>query len=234
MSETIGYNEGEGERAMSDVFDYAKFFMKHDPDTNRNTFDGNMKLQKLLVLADLVSLAERDIPLFEDEILAFEHGCVIEKVRLRHANDFAGFIADSREFNPDFTQEEYNVLNLTVALFGGLSARDLSDINHAFSFWLTSYNNSIQPDGFKNKNKAVVSIDAMRGELDRIRDAIAAFRETESENQFKETINGVDFYYTPNDPVLTEEILTQLYNFSRFADEKAYSVYLDNGSLVIC
>ena len=219
---------------MSDVFDYAKFLLKQNLDTKRNTFDGNMKLQKLLVFADLVSLAERGKRLFDDEILAFEHGCVIEKVRLRYKNDCTGFVADSREFNPEFSQEEYDVLNLTISLFGNLSARELSDINHAFSFWNIAYHRSIESDGFRDKNNAVVSLDTMREDIDRVRNMIAAFRDTQSENQAKEVINDVVFHYTPNDPVLTDELLEQLYRFSLSASEQAYSIFLDNGSLVIC
>lgn len=218
---------------MSDVFDYAKYFLKQDLDTKRNTFDGNMKLQKLLVLANLVSLAERNEPLFDDEILAFEQGCVIEKVRLRYKNDLTGFLADSQRFNPDFSQEEYDVLNLTIDLFGGLSARELSDINHAFTFWHTSYQNSIKLGGFKDKNDAIVTEEAMRGDLDKIITAISAFRETQNESKAKETINGVEFYYTPEEMSLTEEVLSHLYKFSLSADEKAYSVYYDEGRLVV-
>jgi len=218
---------------MSDVFDYAKFFIKKGLETDKDTQDGNMKLQKLLFFANLVSLAERDTPLFSDEILAFDRGCVIEKVRLRHKNDFSGFIADSNNFNPDFSQDEYDVLNMTINIFGELSASELSDINHAFSFWSAAHKNSQQSDGFKDKAKAVVSVDAMRSELDKIRDVITAYRETQSEKQARETINGVNFYYTPDDITLSDETLNQLYDFSLNADESTYSIYNDNGSLVI-
>lgn len=35
---------------MSNAVDFAKFFLKRGADTNRNSYDGNMKLQKLLFL----------------------------------------------------------------------------------------------------------------------------------------------------------------------------------------
>jgi len=219
---------------MSDVFEYAKYFIKQDLDDRRNSFDGNMKLQKLLVLADLVSLAERDIPLFDDVIFAFQQGCVIEDVRLRYKNDCVGFVEDSLRFDPDFSQDVYNVLNLTIELFGRLSARELSSINHSFDFWSRAYANSIQPDGFKDKNKSVVTVDALRGELHKIRDIISAFRETQKENYARETINGIEFYYSPTELLLSDELLDQLYCFSLAADDKAYSVYIDNGNLVVC
>ena len=218
---------------MSDVFDYAKYFIKQDLDTQNNTFDGNMKLQKLLVLADLVSLAEFDKPLFDDAIYAFRQGCVIEKVRLRYRNDFFGFVEDSRNFNPDFTQDDYDVLGLTTAIFGSLSARELSELNHSFAFWDDAYKKSIQNNGYKNKDASVVTVEAMRKEIDKIRDVIALYRETQSESDSKETINGIDFYYSSDDISMTDEVVEELFTFSLLADDVAYSVYHDNGTLVI-
>ena len=219
---------------MADVFDYAKYFIKHGLDNSRNTYDGNMKLQKLLVFADLISLAERGVPLFHDDILAFREGCVVEKVRLRYKNDCASFVADSRMFDPVFSQDEYNILNLTIELFGRLSARELSDINHTFDFWSNAYTNSIEPGSFMDKSKSVVTEHAMRKELNKIREIIKVFRETQLENLAKETINGIEFYYSPPDLSLSDDILDQLYSFSLVANDQAYSVYFDDGNLVIC
>lgn len=69
---------------MRDVYDFAKFFIKNGADSMPNTYDGNMKLQKLLFLADLANIAEYGEPLFNDQVLAFKNGCVVEKVRLRY------------------------------------------------------------------------------------------------------------------------------------------------------
>ena len=46
-----------------------------------------------------------------------------------------------------------------------------------------------------------------------------------------ERINGVTFYY--DGFVLTDEMIEQLESFSLSADDDAYSVYVDNGRLVI-
>ena len=43
---------------MGKALDYAKYFIKGGFDSNPNTYDGNMKLNKLLVFADLISMAE--------------------------------------------------------------------------------------------------------------------------------------------------------------------------------
>jgi len=218
---------------MADVFDYAKYFIKREMDTCRNTFDGNMKLQKLLLLANLISLAKDQTPLFDDPILAFSNGCVIEKVRLRYKNDFKTFLHESVTYNPELDQREYDILNLTIELFGSLSARELSDLNHSFAFWEKAYEKSIQPDGFKDKNKAVVSLDDIMNEIDKIQSAIEAFRATGTEKCFREVVNDIKFFYDPDNIDLTDDILEQLEVFSKTAEDNAYSVYRENGSLVI-
>lgn len=41
---------------MSNAINYAKYIIRNGLDTNHNTYDGNMKLQKLLFFADYISL----------------------------------------------------------------------------------------------------------------------------------------------------------------------------------
>ena len=125
---------------MPKAIDYAKVFMKRDLDSARNTFDGNMKLQKLLFFADYISLATRNCRLFDDAVYAFRNGCVVESVRTRYKNDFQSLRRDCERFEPNFTEEEYEVINLTSAIFGELSARELSQLNHSFDFWKKRHN----------------------------------------------------------------------------------------------
>ena len=42
---------------MRKAIDFAKYFIKEELDNPRNSFDGNMKLQKLLVYSNLINLA---------------------------------------------------------------------------------------------------------------------------------------------------------------------------------
>lgn len=217
---------------MSSALDFAKFFIKKGLDTSRNTYDGNMKLQKLLFFANLVSLAENGNPLFNDPICAFSNGCVVESVRLRYKNDCSKLCEDSNVFDPDFSQEEYDVVNLTETLFGKLSARELSDINHTFDFWHNAYNRSIRNDGFKRKEQSEIKTEEMMLEISKIKTIINQFKENAVERAFKEVINGIDFYYQP-EMEMNDDVLEVLEAFSREADEQAYSVYLEEGKLVI-
>jgi uncharacterized phage-associated protein len=217
---------------MSSAMDFAKVFIKRGLDTHRNTYDGNMKLQKLLFFADFISIAEKGKPLFFEQVRAYLNGCVVEEVRLRYKNDCINFCSESESYEPTFTQDEYDVLNLTADIFGKLSARELSDLNHNFSFWKSSYDNSQQSDGFKNKDLAIITVENMREEADSLRVIIDRFKANKGNRAFKEIVNGITFYYSP-DIEMTDAILEQLDAFSGDADDTIYSVYIDNGNLVI-
>ncbi|MCR5330101.1 MAG: SocA family protein [Lachnospiraceae bacterium] len=216
---------------MRDVYDFAKFFIKNGADSRPNTYDGNMKLQKLLVLADLANIAEYGEPLFSDQVLAFKNGCVVEKVRLRYKNDYVAFRRDSEAYQPDFSEREYEVLNLVMEIFGCASAKELSDINHTFSFWKLAFDNGTSSTGYHDKEMSVVDMMSQHSDLERMREIISAYRETSSDVTASETINGVTFYF--DGFALTDDMIDQLESFSLSADDDSYSVYLDNGRLVI-
>ena len=216
---------------MRDVYDFAKFFIKNGADSRPNTYDGNMKLQKLLVLANFTNITEYGEPLFNDPGLAFTNGCVIEKVRLRYKNDYAGFKRDSEFYQPDFSEKEYEVLNLVMEIFGCASAKELSDINHTFDFWKLAFENGTSNTGYHNKEMSVVDMMSQHSDLEKMREIISAYRETSSDVTSSETINGVTFYFDGFS--LTDDMIDRLESFSLSADDDTYSVYLDNGRLVI-
>lgn len=217
---------------MKDVFDFAKYFIKIGADTTPNTYDGNMKLQKLLMFANFACIAEYGELLFDEPMLAFKNGCVVEKVRLRYKNDYSAFKQESDSFQPNFTEKEQDILNITMKVFGVASAKELSELSHLFDFWKTAHNNSILDNGHYDKDRAIVHISKNSEDAERMRDIIHAFRNSKAETLSHETINGVTFYYD-NSLVMTDTIISKLEDFSLSADEDAYSVYMDNGALVV-
>ncbi len=216
---------------MRDVYEFAKFFIKNGADSVPNTYDGNMKLQKLLVLADYASIVEYGEPLFDEQVLAFQNGCVVEKVRLRYRNDYAGFKRDSEMFQPEFSEPEYAILNMVLDIFGGASARELSQINHTFDFWKQAYQKGTESTGYHNKTDSVVDMMSHTDDANRMREIISAYREASANVTAKEVINGVVFYY--DGFVLTDDMISQLEIFSLSATDDVYSVYVDDGRLVI-
>lgn len=216
---------------MKEAYDFAKFFVKNGVDSTPNTYDGNMKLQKMLVLANMAHLAQFREPLFADDILAFENGPVVEKVRIRYKNDYNGLKADSERFNPDFSQEEYDTLNDVIGVYGGLTARDLSELTHYFKSWKQAYRNGTSITGYHDKKRSVVNFEVFPEDIELVGRAVNAYRETRRTSLKFEVINGVKFYY--DDISITDAVLAELEKFSFVCDEDVYSVCKDDGRLVI-
>lgn len=216
---------------MRDAYDFAKFFIKNGADSKPNTYDGNMKLQKLLVFADLASIAEFGEPLFDDQVLAFENGCVVEKVRLRYRNDYAALKQESDMYQPDFSEKEYEVLKIIMDIFGSASAKELSDINHTFDFWKSALDKGTSCTGYHSKEMSVVDMVSQQADIEKMREIISAYQEAVNDVMAVEIINGITFYY--DGFALTDDMIDQLKGFSLSAEDDTYSVYLDNGKLVI-
>ncbi len=216
---------------MRDVYDYAKFFIKGGADSIPNTYDGNMKLQKMLVLADMAYLAQCEKPLFGDDILAFANGLVVEKVRLRYRNDYSGLKADSERFNPDFDETEYETLNAVIGVYGHLTAKELSELTHSFNSWRQAYKNGTKENGYHDKTESVVDFNAFPEDIEAVGKAVRAYKETMRMAPRYEVVNGVKFYY--DDMVITDDIIAELERFSYVCEDDAYSICNDDGRLVI-
>ena len=141
------------------VFDYAKWFIDNNLDNPRDTFKGNMKLQKLLFFAQLISLAKNNKLLFDDCFCAFASGMVMENVRLEYKNNLNGLLNYKGN---DLTKEDIEILELTKEIYGSGDADTLSNMTQQFSY-------------FKNKNKSVVPNKELKKELDNIKDVLYAY-----------------------------------------------------------
>lgn len=214
------------------AMDYAKYFMSKRIGAERNSLEGNMKLQKLLFFADMIHLAQYDTPLFNDAVFAFEKGCVVENVRQRFLHNYEDLFLESMRDEYVFNEQDLDTLDTTIAIFGNLSATELSDLNHQFNFWQRQYDNSFVSETYKEKYESIVSVDMMRSEIDKIKNAMLAYRQTKNIEQNVVAFNGVQFFYD-NDVTMTIQLSQILSEFSVNAEEKAYSVYYDNGKLVI-
>ena len=194
---------------MRDVYDVAKYFIKNDADSLPNTYEGNMKLQSLVVFANMINFAKYGELLFDD-VLPIKDDCVVEKVRLRYESD---------KFEQDFSDSENTVLNMVMSIFKSASAKELSELIRTFNFW-------------KETNCLYKSELILHDEdIDRMKEIVHAYQESSNDVMTREIINGISFYY--NGFQLTDEIIEELTSFTLNVDDDSFTVYLDDGSLVV-
>lgn len=105
----------------------------------------NMKLQKLLYLAQGIHLAiKNDTPLFSDPVEAWKYGPVIPSVYHKFKIYFSADIPATHPFTGDgaaLDEDQKKIIARVVELYGGLSAISLSNFTHLQeSPWFSVYN----------------------------------------------------------------------------------------------
>jgi len=131
-----------GTHSASDV---AKWFLAHNRIyVNEEGADSisNLKLQKLLYYAQGSFLAVYGEPLFDDKIMAWQHGPVVESVyREYKANGSEGIpFEDDFDFS-SFTTEENELLTEVYNVFGQYSAWKLRNMTHNEAPWKNTEKN---------------------------------------------------------------------------------------------
>ncbi len=118
----------------------------------------NMKLQKLIYYAQGFHLALYDTPLFEDPIVAWEHGPVVESVY--HDYKKYGSNAIPIPENLDDTilsTDQKDLLKEVYEVYGQFSAWKLRNMTHSELPWLkTPQNEEINIDLLKSFFKTLV------------------------------------------------------------------------------
>lgn len=208
---------------MLRAIDVAKWFVSNNCDNPRDTYDGNMKLQKLIYFSQLIHLARTGDVLFEDPICAFANGSVIEDVRLYYKNNIKGLINEAMQLG-NFSENEVITLQITEAIFCNLSAKELSELNHLHESWKIAYNRSLI-NGIPQKHLSEIRIsDIEEYDLGNIRDTIKAY-ELGMDLRHFEVINGNRFYYNPTEITLTEQMILELEEFE--GTDGSYVIYQD-------
>lgn len=216
---------------MLRAINVAKYFIKEGYDTPSNTFEGNMKLQKLLYFSQLIHLAKYGETLFDESICAFRKGSVVEDVRLEYKNNHKDLTHQATMMECDFGDEEIDTIETTISIFGSLSAEELSEINHLHYGWNKAYSKSkINGYHYKEESKILIE-DIIEHDLDDIYKVLEAYEKTSTIDQKYEIVNNVKYYYNPEELVMNDRILDYLKTFP--ADESAYTVCVDEGLGVV-
>ena len=223
---------------MYKAMEIASWFINNEYQPTNN-IDGNLKLNKLLYLAQMVSLAEYNEPLFVEDLYAFENVVVVEDIRKYYHRDYRGFISEAKSIKKDFNERAKNVLEITKKLFMDVSPSDLSELTHQHLCWKYCYDKSRQTayNGFRyNKNNAIIDINDFENkfidDVKAIKEAISALLPNDEISEDKIVINGVSYYYNPSEiDIKSIEVESALNEFT--PQDLAYTIYLDDSQGVI-
>lgn len=126
---------------MHTALDVAKWFLtRNEREMKEKDAEhiSNLKLQKLLYYAQGVSLALYDKALFNDEIVAWKHGPVVEIVYQEYKKYRACGIDEFDNCQEEYSADDEDILEQTYNIFGQYSAWKLREKTHGESPWINA------------------------------------------------------------------------------------------------
>jgi len=138
---------------------YIADYMLTMSDPDIGDIISNMKLQKLIYYAQGFHLALFDVPLFEEPIVAWEHGPVVESVY----QDFKKFGASAIEVPHELddtilSDDQKDLMKEVYEVYGQFSAWKLRNMTHNELPWMqTPKNEIISVDLMKSFFKTLVN-----------------------------------------------------------------------------
>lgn len=177
-----------------------------------DTFDGNMKLQKLLTFANLIHYAQNNDFLFENEMYAFKNGIVVEDVRIPYHKNFKGYMSSLESYTAsNFTEKQLDSINMSIALFNKLNARELSNLQHELLTWKIRYENSLIGTRHEKSLGKINRHDIISSDIEKIKKMINSYNSNQEEIYSYEEVNGIIFYYNESEiPLNKKQILEYL------------------------
>ena len=141
---------------MYDVNDIARWFLQYNQVEQKISGDdvegiSNLKLQKLLYYAQGIYLAMYDEPLFNENIVAWQHGPVVVSIYEKYKRFKARSIEEADVSPVNVDRKAENILIWVYNEFGKYTAWALRNMTHEETPWKsTPQNGIISRDLIKN------------------------------------------------------------------------------------
>ena len=122
---------------MLDVLQVARWFCVRYFDCYKTTID-EMKLHKLLYLAQRESFVRRGVPMFADSFRAWKYGPVLTNVRAAFHD---GRLCETISPLPEFQQSDEGILMYVFNTYAAKGSWSLSRLTHSETSWKNARGN---------------------------------------------------------------------------------------------
>lgn len=128
---------------MPNAKQVAEFFLQlSEPEVG--DILSNLKIQKLVYYAQGFHLAMYDTPLFDEQIVAWEHGPVVEALYHEFKVYGSNPIPQPEDFDVNqFSTEQIELLKEIYEVYGQFSAWKLRNMTHSEQPWLATERNQV-------------------------------------------------------------------------------------------
>lgn len=204
------------------------WFINNNKDIAYPSFDGNVKLQKLLHYSKAMYYAVHGDELFANSIEAWENGPVVREIftlyRHRDLINEAKLNADKYQLNPEVER----ILKVINRIYGTQTSAQLIELTHKEDPWKDLEEQA------KRRENPVIPEDVLKSYYQPLKDMYDAVQEEEIDNIVNDKINGNVFSYDNNETELTNDDLEVLYSLGAQQKNQNFFVYKDDdGEMVV-
>ena len=208
------------------VIDVARWFYKNNPQAKSNDKRGNIVIQKLCYYAQAMYLAVYKEPLFNEKILAWENGPVIEEVykTYRYNNPLINLLSNS------ISEKDEEILKVVNSVYGYKTPDELIDSTHSETPW-----KQYEKVAKDRDNNPEIEKETIKNYYEGLKQIYEINKDNEFENERLIIINNCNFVYNntniPNINIYKEK----LQKFSETQEkQKSFNIIIDNtGELAI-
>lgn len=215
----------------------SAYLLKNDSCRFGNSFDGNMKLQKLLVFANLIHYAKEEEFLFNENMYAFQNGIVVEDIRVPFKNNYYDFKDELSKLTPNFDENQLESINMSIEIFNKSTAKELSDLHHELQTWKIKFNKS-NYGGYYVKDLGLIKHeDILPIDIEKIKKVVSSYHSSREQDLAYEVINDITFYYDPkeisfdNNPKIMDYLETVSRSEVNSEDDTFFLSYDENQGL---
>lgn len=204
------------------------WFINNNKDIAYPSFDGNVKLQKLLHYSKAMYYAVYGDELFPNSIEAWENGPVVREIftlyRYHDLINEAKLKADKYSLDPKVER----VLRVVNYVYGTQTSAQLIELTHQEEPWKNLEEQA------KRRQNPVIREDVLKSYYQPLKDIYESVQEEEIDNIVNDKINGNVFSYDRYETDLTNDDLEFLYRLGVQNKNQNFFVYKDDdGELVV-
>jgi uncharacterized phage-associated protein len=119
--------------------DIAEYYLCCANDEEAGDLISNLKIQKLVYYAQACHLAATGKALFDDKIVAWDHGPVVETLYHAYKHYGDSVVEPTKEYKiPEFDEETRQLLDEVYRVLGQYSAWKLREMTHNESPWVNA------------------------------------------------------------------------------------------------
>ncbi|WP_352921207.1 Panacea domain-containing protein [Peribacillus simplex] len=213
------------------VIDVSKWFIQNNTDACKPSFNGHIKLQKLLYYSQALSLAVNDSVLFDNQIQAWENGPVVSEVfrEYRH-NDLVENTFEKTEFDYAgiFDDKTHKILEIVNYIYGFQTGDQLIELTHSEEPW-----KELEAEAKARRNPEI-KVQKMKDYYSTsLKEVFELYEDYDLSSDTREEFNGNVFVYNSTETTLTDEDVRALWEIGENVQGEKYFVYMDEDNEMV-